>query len=47
MFHALNQSATTLFQEGEMQGAMSAIALALTMAFVGLFFIPWLLGIGR
>jgi hypothetical protein len=33
-----------------MQGAMSAIARALTAivaAFVGLFFIPWPLGIGR
>jgi len=37
-------------QEGETQGAMSAIAMALTAvftAFVGPFLIPWLVGIGQ
>jgi len=39
-----------MLQEGETQGAMSAIAMALTAiftAFVGPFLIPWLVSIGQ
>ena len=46
--HATGTAA--ILQEGETQGAMSAIAMALTAiftAFVGPFLIPWLVGIGR
>jgi putative effector of murein hydrolase len=46
--HAIGTAA--ILQEGETQGAMSAIAMALTAiftAFVGPFLIPWLVGIGR
>jgi putative effector of murein hydrolase len=45
--HATGTAA--ILQEGETQGAMSAIAMALTaifMGFVGPFLIPWLLVIG-
>jgi predicted murein hydrolase (TIGR00659 family) len=46
--HATGTAA--MLQEGETQGAMSAIAMALTAvftAFVGPFLIPWLVGIGQ
>jgi putative effector of murein hydrolase len=45
--HATGTAA--ILQEGETQGAMSAIAMALTvifMAFVGPFLIPWLMVVG-
>ena len=46
--HATGTAA--ILQEGETQGAMSAVAMALTAiftAFVGPFLIPWLVGIGQ
>jgi len=46
--HAIGTAA--MLQEGETQGAMSAIAMALTAiftAFVGPFLIPWLVSIGQ
>jgi predicted murein hydrolase (TIGR00659 family) len=46
--HATGTAA--ILHEGETQGAMSAVAMALTAiftAFVGPFLIPWLVGIGQ
>ena len=46
----LTRHLTFFLQEGETQGAMSAVAMALTAiftAFVGPFLIPWLLVVGQ